>query len=420
MKDLCTMPILTEINIDCLESIFDRLNFIDLLNIADTSSSLKGAAELVFARKYGKQKFWLDLDHHCSIPTLCEQQNVIKISDSKTCLQILRCFGEKICNLHLIGDKFIPSTREMNHIIRLLDYVKKFCRKSVKKITFEKFSAIVLSHINDEFSNVEKVHFKYCCVEKTLNHFNRLFPSARSLELLWTDVGGTKLHIPNLEELEINIPISLNRFQMENIKAIVESNQQLKCLKIYIGWDREFLQNISKQLKSVNSLEIGYTFNDLHQFDDKVIHFNSVHHFTLRSNGPAVAPKIIFSFDLLEEFTLETNCWWNEENISLVSMHKSITKLIIKSEDSAFRVTVNESIAMKMANALPALREIHIGYKEFSANEAIHLLNEFKLMEKLCFKLDKRVEFDGLVRRTGQKWQAKIDERNFIQMERHI
>lgn len=413
------MLTLTDINIDCLTCIFEHLNLVDLLNVADSNTWLKSAADVMFTRNYGKKTIWLDLDHQFSHPTIKLHHNLTIIRDLKTCLQIVRCFGYLLNKLQVTGDKFIWSGREMDHIIRLLTYVNKYCSESLNEITFERFSELSLVRVKDAFPNVEIVQFKYCCVEKILMHFNRLFPKTRTLKLLWTDVAGVKLHIPHLEQLEINIPISLNKFQMDNIKAIIRSNPQLRCLKIYFGWNTEFLRNISKHMKSVKRLEIGCAFiGDEH--DGDTIQFNGVNHFTLCSNGMTAVPKIIFSFDRIEEFTLETNCWWNEENINLISKHKSITKLIIKSNDSTYRNTINGEIARKMAKALPSLRHISIEYKQFAVIEAKHLLNEFKLLKTLQFTIDNVTHFDGFVQTLDIKWKTHIDDENHVTIMRNI
>lgn len=48
---------LTEVNEDCLETIFLNLNLNDFLNIAHPNKELKTAADMAFTRKFGRKRF---------------------------------------------------------------------------------------------------------------------------------------------------------------------------------------------------------------------------------------------------------------------------------------------------------------------------------------------------------------------------
>lgn len=52
---------LTTINNDCKELIFERLEWPDLINLADTSKQLLASVCRVFSRKYGKAKIDIGL-----------------------------------------------------------------------------------------------------------------------------------------------------------------------------------------------------------------------------------------------------------------------------------------------------------------------------------------------------------------------
>lgn len=47
---------ITDLNIDCLEAILDRLKFQDFVNAADSNKRIKHAAEFLFLRKYNEKK----------------------------------------------------------------------------------------------------------------------------------------------------------------------------------------------------------------------------------------------------------------------------------------------------------------------------------------------------------------------------
>lgn len=83
--------ILTDLNLDCLETDFEYLGFSDLLNLADTNKRIRRATELVFIRKYQHKKLIINDCLHDGQIYITD--NSIEIHNIKPCLQILRCFG---------------------------------------------------------------------------------------------------------------------------------------------------------------------------------------------------------------------------------------------------------------------------------------------------------------------------------------
>lgn len=411
--------ILIDVNIDCIESMFGHLELVELLNVADSNEYLKIGAEMIFSRKYAKKRLWMDLIPDASVPSISIQKSWTKITDMKTCLQTLRCFGHLITNLHVTGDQFLPYGRETEQVFWLLDYINEYCRNDLQEITFEKFSGMTLCQIQLPFLKLKTIRFRYCCVERTLPNFNKLFPAVRKLELLWTDVTGLDDNILDLNSLEINMPITLSECQKVGVKRIIKLNPKMHELKLYFGWDIEYLREICKHVNYVEHLEIGSFFSNPTEPNRDVIHLNGVKRFALHTNGLVPDSNVTFSFDALDQFTFETTCCWNEENIKLISKHSNITKLVMKPINLKCRSFISKDIAMKMAKTLIGLKEICICYKQFSVNEVMYFLNSFELLQKISFKIDKREEFTVLMSRAKHEWTANIDDENRVKMERN-
>lgn len=408
--------ILTDLNIDCIEKIFDNLELGDLVNIADANKCLKMCAEMIFVRNYGNKCIMLDLEPNSLLPSISMQKEWTKISDLKTCLQTMRCFGHLITNLHV--KDYHSNDGKIPQIIWLLNYITEYCRKNVIEITFEKFSDVTLSEIQMEFLKLKTLHFRYCNIEQNLGNFNQIFPEVNKLELTWTNVSDIYDNIVNLESLDINIPITIGELEKNWIKKIIKSNKRMIKCKLYFRWDIQFLIEISKYLNYVENLEIGPLYSNSTELNRNVIHLDGVKKFKLHTNGMDPDPNIIFSFNGIEDYTLETICWWNEKNIQLINKYSNITKLIIISANQIFPAIISQNIAIKLSKTLTFLREIVIYYKQFTVNEIMFFLNYFDLLQKISFDLTKCEEFDGLMLRVGGKWTANIDG-NRVQMEKN-
>lgn len=87
---------LTDINIECQAHIFKYLDFIDLLNIADTSKQLKTPSEVAFAKKYGNEEVAVKTIHSNRSQNKIGKEEIGWIKFAKTCLQLFRNFGHLV------------------------------------------------------------------------------------------------------------------------------------------------------------------------------------------------------------------------------------------------------------------------------------------------------------------------------------
>lgn len=100
------------------------LYYNDLLNIADTNTQLKQAADTVFERKFGEKKFCLNRRR----PTKAE--NFFNITELKSSLQTLRCFGHLITKLEVNSTTLRGSS--LSHLFR---YTTEYCSESLVELS---------------------------------------------------------------------------------------------------------------------------------------------------------------------------------------------------------------------------------------------------------------------------------------------
>lgn len=92
---------ITEINLDCLESIFHFLDLASLINIAESNKQLKPVADLVFNQKYKMMKIRLvkTIEKFAEPSNVCNDINVIHIVNLQFIFKILRLFGKYISEI---------------------------------------------------------------------------------------------------------------------------------------------------------------------------------------------------------------------------------------------------------------------------------------------------------------------------------
>lgn len=153
-----TATILTDINADCLQSIFNFLNLRDLLNVADANKYIKSAADSLFVRNFGKKTIFLRVMFARSDELLEMSQHKIEVNDLKTSLRLMRCFGAFISKLEYdFSIESVPTHRSV-----LDRYINDYCAESLIEMEFFTISENVFEHIEKPFLNVQSLRFNYC------------------------------------------------------------------------------------------------------------------------------------------------------------------------------------------------------------------------------------------------------------------
>lgn len=116
---------LTDINNDCLAHIFQYLNLVDLVNVADASKHMRQGVELAFNWKYGR-KMVLFRDVKVSKDQLCNvDSDYIRLCDVTFCLRFFRCLGHVIKALEINFTKL-----DLDHRAVVDRYINRYCMYS--------------------------------------------------------------------------------------------------------------------------------------------------------------------------------------------------------------------------------------------------------------------------------------------------
>lgn len=449
----------TDINTDCLEKIFNYLELDDLLNVADTCTHFKGAADIVASRIFAKK--WIIIDKiRISRARLINIRNgYIELIDLKSILGTLRLFGHLIKKLKIKGndlENFPEQTIEFiaKSVGLLSYYIGHYCTSSLTELTIEK--AISFKLFKKPFLKVEKVKINIIHLPRSQikrNWFVKLFPNVR--QLTYKSVFGRISsfesivdHFPKLEHLNIeNLHCkNLNRIvsitddectaNNTDVMKSLSLNPQLTTLALSYISDINILKLISEQQHQLECLSFQYAPKAGTNSD--VVHFQSVKKLKIWLCSPSQRPnsqpievgtignemcKIPFSFAKLEEFTIQTCYQYSSEFYSFIDQHGSIKKLNIRTCGwPQFNLTdLNRT---KLVTSLPALRELSLTCHVLKNDEAMAFIKVFKQLEKFSFKLylwdDKNI-FKKWVHRLNKKWEMSVcSHGSYVKMNRTI
>lgn len=251
---------ITNIYYNCLEQIFDFLNFESLLNIAQTCRRLQIAAAAKFADDFDKKRIELYLYRSDDWQSgIYWHPKCIFIVNLKFCLPFLRCFGGKISDL--LVDYSGLSPEHCGYIRTVNQYISQYCGDTLKKIVFLGKPEFTIELFQKPFKNVTAATISEASLENQLSTLVNWLPNLRRLklnevEILTDDDSMLGVSFPCLEHLSFTIApdAHLGHLTYNQAVTFLDANRQLHSLKIisYYIMDVGIIKNANDLIRFAN------------------------------------------------------------------------------------------------------------------------------------------------------------------------
>lgn len=225
---------LTEMNLDCIEYILERLNFMDLLNVAQSNKKLNLVSCTVFLRRYRRDN-WLCLEgseFRRNLRLVVWQhgsRTKFIPRDTNTGLKILRHFGHLFSGIKINYRNM--SSKERQWIEYLLSENSGFCDM---KIALVHCPEDALTWIQKPLENIRDVRITG---QSNLNfdQLNEKFPNMQTLKLKWVEIVDGKCierAFLSLNYLYVEVRDRTMHFTENNVLNAVLLNPQLKQIRV--------------------------------------------------------------------------------------------------------------------------------------------------------------------------------------------
>lgn len=403
---------LSDINIDCLESIFMYLSLNDLIDIHHTTKTFQRVAELVFARKYGSKTIILNIQAYQNAKIKIADK--VEIVDLKTSLRLLRSFG------HLISRLEAQSSLEYIKNCNILNiYINEYCADSLKSFRMIDMRSSALDGMQKSFTKVAMVQLVNCSLDQNWQHFNRWFPNMKMMAL--SNTACISMRFPHLESL-MAFGNRTEWSESENMD-ILKMNPQLQHLILAVESCGRFFRNSIKYLQSIEYLQIGCCTFAFDELDDDEIHLEKLKRLNLstfnRKDSVELTQLPILAKKLEEFAHVNKGIELKIDLIDFLMKHPSIRKLNCSSNLQCFENdTENGENLMKITKALPLLDDMEFLSTKFKANEVFRFIGECKNLKKCKLNLATQSELDKLKIYLGLKWQMRVTNGEYVELER--
>lgn len=225
-------------NLDCIEHVLRLLDFMDLLNVAQSNQTLNLAACTIVSRRYFKQSLKLVIDLmemqiNISPNEFKIRSGVIYPLNFETALKILRHFG-RVCPKININYRYTTLQQRKQLEFYLGEYCANCDTSSFTEIELDNCPEDALIWIYTPLKSVQKVTI----TGDTNWNFRELktkIPNMNSLNLYWLQIGNPtciEQHFPALKHFQVDVRDRTDFFTEDNVKRTVLMNPQLESVNV--------------------------------------------------------------------------------------------------------------------------------------------------------------------------------------------
>ncbi|XP_055297613.1 uncharacterized protein LOC129566086 [Sitodiplosis mosellana] len=273
-------------------------------------------------------------------------------------VQLIRRFGQSVSRIHLkLKTKkviFLKSVRDQRDIQigslreNLFLHVNEYCHKTLNDLLIwrhndlliwgdsHRVHALTFGAVKHPFENVEKFSFHKGTVGAGFEHFNRLFPRLRQLEVVdsfsipdWKHIAHT---FPNLNAFTFNNDSGFPKYFTDSyLKTFITLNPQLESTELIGYYEPSIWEFVNAELKNLRSIYASYSPPHAQHFKDGPIQFNTVETFDVLSEKGTDKHSIdIFSFKRLKN--MRVSCYKDQLEVWLdfILAHPTVEYLSIR------------------------------------------------------------------------------------------
>lgn len=411
-----TLMKISDLNIDCLEEIFDHLSGIDLLNVADTNTRFRKAAVLVVARRIGCGiVFTTNFSIKFGFIRREELMGLVYV------LRFLRCFGHLITHL----DIYVEYAIDNDGFSEIIRYVNEYCAQNLLGIHINGSCEIIIDNISKEFVKLMFLSLNNCTLGRNLKDFNKWFPQMKSLSMSNTNILDPKcieLHFPHSSSFSHDQcdNVSSQRFNEKNLKNFIRLNPQLKSFSCD-SFSIPIIRHLIKYLHQLDTLNISSrNLTNVERRRISLIRFKSVKSLKIELRQPHSLPVNSFLFEQLKIFVAIGMKFKDFQDF--VKKHSTITELTIdENKFIGLKYTVDN--ILDVVKTLPSLSSLTVKLKnDLSIDNAVRFMVEIKQLKEFAFAENDRFEASDLEKRFGNEWRVNWDHfsRHTVILERNV
>lgn len=349
---------LADVNTDCKFLILEQMDFLGVINMAETTKEFLHLATDVYKRKFANKQVVIRNPYlGCNVNTL-RSEGSIEIGYFQAIHKLFQHFGSMITKLKI--EYFSGSNGLARQAVALANQFSD----ALKELEIQSFDEDLLNDVRWPFRNVETLSFNGF-MGKFANgklQLNQMFPNVQNLSVKHVRAINREnivLPFPQLKHFEASLVVTQG-INETDIKRMIELNPQLHSLTL-LYCSMNLLQFVSEKLRNLEQLDVAWIITETSDVDN-VINFKNVKILNMKSAHEMFLRKV--TFDQLQElnvdiFSKSENMW-----ISFIRKQSNLRKLSIERP-------FLDSYIIKLAENAPNLTEVSFKVESNVTSERI-------------------------------------------------
>lgn len=395
---------ITDLSVECLLMILEKMETYDLIAVAETSEYFSCLAEDVFRRRYslGNSSKIIDISGTLKNPkhSISTTPSQIFIENAEMAISVLHHF----CNhIHRLSINFFYLTLDQRN--RIENVVENACFESVNEVGIFGFNIDVLLNFTKPLTNVEtiKMQGKFRSSAVVSMKLNEIFPNVRLLSLSLLDVFDPSIfdiQFPQLEHFDISLirisvelsPQDFIQNMMTTVRNLLMKNPTIKSLILHDCHSMHFVKMASDYLPNLE--EISIDFIALDEYRGEPMRFPSVKKldFTMQNYGLSE----LMTFETIEDMKISGLA---DECIALIRGNPNIRKLNI------FARTLSDQEILEIGTLLPNLIEFRFASEmKITANPIVQMIQQNTHLERIVLNLFDIELYKALLQFVSKEW----------------
>lgn len=308
--------------------IFDKLSFVELLDIADQNARFR---ELI-ANKYNFDGYWIDISMTDSFgPHI---QNLFgSFLDTNLTLKLVRNFGSKFFAVKLNYTQVDIQSRYIS------EQINQYCSESliILKITTNTNFDVIEEWRKPfkQLSNLLLVGGSTNTNSDNIVHLNEILPSLHYLDLKnstgFSDLTLFEHRFQNLKEFAFRVPPRMHNIGL--LEKFLELNPQIRALDVDNIKNLDFFRLFSEKLPQLEKVEFSLSGAEaIESVNDKdgskvdIYRFKNVKYCKLSVSLPVFLP---IAFDGLRSMQIE-NAIINNDFMHFLTQQRDLEQLVLR------------------------------------------------------------------------------------------
>lgn len=382
---------ITDVIDDCLQVIFEHLQFKDLACAAIAHEHFRLTAGLIFGRKYGRKEIRLMSD---GITVLHDDDPIrsiyhgFSVKNPSYYTEFLQSLSDRISKLNIglnnVLYKSIESILLKNCAESLVELTLHYPHRDKSKLRE------ALGGIKKSFTNVTKLCLHGCHLNEEPSRLSVWFPKLQSLTLFdntFADSNHVVTKYPLLEHFSVGGWEEKHALTKSQIYKTLRLNTQIQSLDIGLAADSNelnFYRRVNQILPQLMHLNLCWQMNSFKHHNHKSIKFKNVKSLVLdfAFNSFSGARTLPLVFDQLTEMEINSIPLLTDDWMHFIIQNKTLTKLILlpfNETDFYFNRPNNQDL-MRFAKELRMLNTLVIDATGISTNSLLQFLQMAKTL----------------------------------------